>query len=142
MKRIIKFFSIFIVVFIVACTSKSYYLKPEIQGYLYDLKTQQPIANQEGYISFYLGFKDKNRVRTDERGHFKVPADEYSYYFFKPNIKEIARPGTHIYINFAGYMSQKFDYLGIYQKTHPDSDYKKLESVDVGIIYLEDKIQD
>ena len=44
-----------------------------------------------------------------------------------------------IYIQFEGYKSKIFDYTNFYQEQNPspNPDAKKLEKVNIGVIYLE-----
>lgn len=140
MKPLIKTLLLFSAFLIVACTPQKYYLEPELEGHLYNIKTQKPIINEEGYVSFYLGLKDENKVRTDQNGRFKVSPTARTYYFFEPNMKKVSRPITDIYIHFNGYSSKKFDFSNtIYQQNKPNFGEKRLEKLDVGIIYLDPK---
>nr|WP_277603498.1 hypothetical protein [Acinetobacter dispersus] len=121
----------------IACTPKNYYLKPEVCGQVFDIKTKKPISSREGYIGYSLN--DDTSIKTDEHGRFKITPKAESYYFFRPNLKKLSLSAPQIYINFKGYLTKTYDY----SNGKPLEDIKEnpgariLEKIDVGIIYLE-----
>lgn len=123
--------------FLSSCTPNIYYVKPELIGKLYDSKTKKPISRKMGFISFYLN--EEGQVQTNEKGQFKINAVARKYYFIEPNMQEISMSAPQIYINFKGYKPEIIDYSerGIPENTQPNPGAKKIEKVDIGIIYLE-----
>ena len=130
-------FFVFCITGLIACTPKNYYLKPEVYGQIFDIKTKNPISSREGYIGYSLN--DDTSIKTDEHGRFKITPKAESYYFFRPNLKKLSLSGPQIYINFKGYLTKTYDY----SNGKPLEDIKEnpgariLEKIDVGIIYLE-----
>ena len=82
---------------------------------------------------------DEGQVQTNEKGQFKINAVAETYYFIEPNMQEISMSAPQIYINFKGYKSEIIDYSehGVPEDTLPNPGAKKIEKVNVGIIYLE-----
>jgi len=130
-------FFVFCIAGLIACTPKNYYLKPEVCGQVFDIKTKKPISSREGYIGYSLN--DDTSIKTDEHGRFKITPKAESYYFFRPNLKKLSLSAPQIYINFKGYLTKTYDY----SNGKPLEDIKEnpgariLEKIDVGIIYLE-----
>ena len=130
-------FFVFCIAGLIACTPKNYYLKPEVCGQVFDIKTKNPISSREGYIGYSLN--DDISIKTDEHGRFKITPKTESYYFFRPNLKKLSLSAPQIYINFKGYLTKTYDY----SNGKPLEDIKEnpgariLEKIDVGIIYLE-----
>lgn len=124
---------------LIACTPKNYYLKPEVNGQVFDSRTKAPITNAEGYIGYDLGLDESKKIKTDHTGSFKITPRAESYYIFAPNLKKMSNSAPQIYINFKGYLTKTYDY----SNGKPLEDIKEnpgariLEKIDVGIIYLE-----
>ena len=133
-----KFFLLFFIllIFLLSCTSKVYYIKPEVVGKVYDFETKTPILNTTGTISFYLG--EENKINIDNEGNFKVNAVSKNYYLIEPNMQEISLSAPQLYINFKGYESKIVDYLITSKSlnTNPNPGAKEIEKIDIGIIYL------
>ncbi|MEB6480096.1 hypothetical protein [Acinetobacter vivianii] len=130
-------FFVFCIVGLIACTPKNYYLKPELYGQVFDIKTKKPISSREGYIGYSLN--DDTSIKTDEHGRFKITPKAESYYFFRPNLKKMSASAPQIYVFFEDYEPRIVDYSNGKSlediKENPGA--RILEKVDVGIIYLE-----
>lgn len=119
----------------VGCSEKTLYIEPEINGQLFDIKTNKPIANQKGYISFYLNDTNGNNVETKVDGSFKVEPLIEKYYYFEPNLKDLYPSTGQLYIKYHGYKLKNYEYVQQYPNSNQDS--KTYKKVNVGVIYLE-----
>lgn len=139
MNYILKSLLIFSISFLMACSPNIYYLDPELKGVLYDAATGKPIVNQEGYAAFHIGLDEEGNVKTNNEGKFTIQATPYTYYIFKPNLRNESMSPPYIYINFKGYQGKIYDYSPSLheQNTEPNPGAKRLNKVDVGIIYLD-----
>ncbi|MBJ8453477.1 hypothetical protein I6M90_16290 [Acinetobacter bereziniae] len=130
--------TLFLLLFITACTPNYYYFKPEISGQIYDQKTKKPLSNRSGYIGYDLGLDEDKMVKTDSQGRFKITPKRQSYYFFRPNMKKLSMSAPQIYINFKGYRTNIYDYSnGQTESMTNSSDEKELVKINIGNIYLE-----
>jgi len=50
MKKLKKLIVLLGVSLLIACSEKSLYIEPEINGQLFDIKTNQPISNKKGVV--------------------------------------------------------------------------------------------
>ncbi|MBJ9958807.1 hypothetical protein [Acinetobacter courvalinii] len=130
-------FFVFCIVGLIVCTPKNYYLKPELYGQVFDIKTKNPISSRKGYIGYSLN--DDTSIKTDEHGRFKITPKAESYYFFRPNLKKMSASAPQIYVFFEDYEPRIVDYSNGKSlediKENPEA--RILEKIDVGIIYLE-----
>lgn len=125
--------------FLISCTPNIAYIEPEIIGKIYNLDDNKPIKNTAGYIAFYLNDNKENYITTNRDGGFYLAPHTEKYFFIKPNLRELYMGTGQIYIQFEGYKSKIFDYTNFYQEQNPspNPDAKKLEKVNIGVIYLE-----
>lgn len=132
-------FFVFCITGLIACTPKNYYLKPEVNGQVFDSRTKAPITNTEGYIGYDLGLDENKKIKTDHTGSFKITPKAEPYYFFRPNLKKLSLSTPQIYIFFEDYEPRIVDYSNGKSlediKENPGA--RILEKIDVGIIYLE-----
>lgn len=137
-KSIYLFLAVFFCMSLNGCTKHIYYLKPEIRGQLYDAMTKKPISNTVGYIEPFIRAKGYEKIKTDEKGNFTMPAPSDFYYYFKPNMKDISEYSPQIYISFDYYEPEIYDYSNgkVINGVFENPGAKKLEILDVGKIYL------
>lgn len=139
MKKNIVLFLLVVSVFLTACSKTILYIEPEVTGKIYSAQDKKPITNTSGYIAFYLNNDKENYIKTDENGGFLLQPFTESYFFIKPNLKELYMGTGQIYIKFDGYKEKIFDYTTFYQEQNPEPNpgAEKKEKINVGIIYLE-----
>ncbi|RZG47302.1 hypothetical protein [Acinetobacter wuhouensis] len=139
MKKLKKLIVLLGVSLLIACSEKSIYIEPEINGQLFDIKTNRPLSNQKGYVSFYLNDTSGDNIETKADGSFKVDPFIEKYYYFEPNLKELYPSTGQIYIKYNGYKLKNYEYVEKYVQQNPNSnqDNSTYKKVDVGIIYLE-----
>lgn len=124
---------------LIACSEKILYLKPEMFGQLYDSRTHKPLSTIHGYIGYDTARDEHNAIVTDVIGGFKIEPEKTTYYFIKPDLRDWYKSAAHIYIQIPGYKIKIFYYSDKYQQQNyqSNSGFKKLEKVNVGIVYLE-----
>jgi len=134
--------SLYIFIFtsiLISCTPETVYIKPELRGKVYDSNTQKPIVNTEGYAGFYLGEKEENKIKTNDKGEFYLRPIYKNFYLFMPNIDESIMGAPQVYISMKGYENKTYNYSIKYQEQNKNIDMNPmvLGKVDVGIIYLD-----